>query len=144
MPTTNATVLYVEDDEGDRFFMERAFKADAVISVLRMVPDGLTAIQYLDGSGPYSDRSENPEASFVLLDLNLPELSGFEVLERIRKSQSHTNLPVVIFSSSPDPEDRARANQLGADDFWEKPRRGADFGQIVARIAQRLSQSIRA
>lgn len=139
MAGKTCTVLYVEDEEGDRFFMERAFQAAPFPHVLRMVPDGRAALHYLAGFESYADRAQNPEPDFVLLDLNLPELSGFEVLEWIRKTPPHANLPVVLFTSSTEPRDRDRARKLGADDFWQKPSSGSHFGQIVARIGERLS-----
>ncbi len=76
-----ATVLYVEDEEGDLFFMQAAFRKAGIGQALRSVGNGREAIDYLAGSGPYADRERHPLPTMVLLDLNLPLISGFEVLE---------------------------------------------------------------
>lgn len=99
MAEKHPIVLYVEDDEGDRFFMEHAFKTAGLSSALRMVHDGRAAVQYLAGTGQFADRALHPVPRLVLLDLKLPELSGFEVLEWLRKRSEYASLPVIIFSS---------------------------------------------
>lgn len=137
MVRTGGIVLYVEDDDGDRFFMKRAFDRCGLGAHIRMVGDGRSAIEYLAGAAPYDDRTAYPEPEVVLLDLNLPELSGFEVLDWIRAHHHYAGLPVVIFSSSSSPQDHSKAKDLGADDFWQKPGSSMDYGQIVAALRER-------
>jgi CheY-like chemotaxis protein len=137
MLSPNPTVLYVEDDEGDRFFMERAFAAAGLGSTLRMVPDGEAALEYLSGQGGYANRAQFPLPHFILLDLNLPRVSGFELLEWLRGHPVLNALPVVIFSSSMRDEDRLRAERLGANDYWEKPNSGLQFDKIVTLLRER-------
>jgi CheY-like chemotaxis protein len=130
-------VLYVEDDEGDRFFMEYAFSAAGLSTALRMVPDGRTAIQYLSGMGPFADRSLFPIPSVILIDLNLPEISGFDVLVWLRKHPDYASLPAIIFSSSSHPEDPIKARGFGANDFWRKPANSLHFSRVVDAIRQK-------
>ena len=137
MTQTAPIVLYVEDEEMDRFFMERAFKNEGVGPSLRMVDHGRAAIDYLEGKGDYADRQRYPLPAVVLLDLNLPEVHGFEVLQWIRAHPQYRALPVVIFSSSEREEDQARAKQLGADEFVKKPGSALSFQDVVRRLQER-------
>jgi len=76
-----ATILLVEDDSNDVFLMERAFNKARLANPLKVVRDGEEAISYLLGEGIYADRAEYPMPFMILLDLKMPRLSGFEVLE---------------------------------------------------------------
>ncbi len=144
MAENHSIVLYVEDDEGDRFFMERAFKAAGFPSALRMVPDGRAAVQYLSGTGQFADRALYPVPQLVLLDLKMPELSGFEVLEWIRKRPEYASLPVIIFSSSSHPDDPLKAKALGANDYWQKPANGLYYTQVVDSLREKWLSAVSA
>lgn len=129
-----ASVLYVEDEENDVFFMRRSFRRAGVEQELKTVVDGQAAIDYLSGQGAFADRTEYPLPGLVLLDLNLPILSGFQVLEWIRSQPQHCRLPVIIFSSSARAEDKLRAKELGASDYLEKPGSGLEFGMVFEAL----------
>jgi CheY-like chemotaxis protein len=134
-PTTG-TVLYVEDEECDALFMKRAFAGAALAPALQLVSDGQEAIDYLSGTGPYADRESHPVPAVVLLDLNLPQLHGFEVLKWMRAHPDYAATPVVIFSSSTRDEDRVKARELGANEFVEKPNSGLKFGDVVKQLQE--------
>lgn len=131
------TVLYVEDEECDQLFMRRAFQKAGLAEALRAVGDGREAIDYLAGTGVFTDRGQYPLPSVVLLDLNLPLLSGFEVLEWMKKRPELAALPVVVFSSSTRQDDKLKAAELGASDYVEKPTSGTKFGDVVGRLRER-------
>ena len=116
-----AAILYAEDEANDIFFLELALKTAGSPLALHSVVDGQQAIEYLSGLGHYTDRSLHPLPDLVVLDINMPKLSGLEVLEWIRKKSGLKSLPVVILTSSSRPEDREKAHQLGADDYLLKP-----------------------
>ena len=134
----NGVVLYVEDEESDAFFMQRAFKRAGLDCVLHIVSDGREAIDYLSGKGTYTDRGQHPIPTVVLLDLNLPLISGFKVLEWMRSQPDFRSLPVVIFSSSSDPEDRSKALKRGANELVEKPRSGILFVNVVKGLQEKF------
>lgn len=130
-------VLYAEDEPDDVFFMQAAFRRAGFPSALKTVQNGDQAIAYLSGQPPFSDRTANPRPSVLLLDVNLPLRSGFEVLEWLRTRQDLRDTTVVMFSSSGRPEDRARAQALGANEYLLKPTSGISFSEIALHLKQR-------
>ncbi len=114
--------------------MQRAFNGAGAGSALKIVSDGRAAIDYLSEAANNGDHSSPGPPHLVLLDLKLPQVSGFEVLEWIRRHPTHAALPVVIFSSSAYGEDRRKALALGATDYWPKPGSGLQYTNIVAAI----------
>jgi len=131
------TVLYVEDEENDLLFMQRAFRKAGIGPALRAVGNGQEAIDYLAGNGGFADRARNPLPAVVLLDLNLPVISGFEVLEWLKSQAELSALPVVVFSSSAREEDRRRAFDLGAKEYFEKPNSAFLFSPVVEVLRER-------
>lgn len=140
MASGESIVLYVEDEESDRLLMQFAFEKAGLEPVLRMVTHGQAAIDYLSGTGPYANRAEYPLPALVLLDLNLPEVHGFDVLKWIRSQPAHRELPVVVFTSSAREEDRRRAELLGATDFVQKRVMSDGFDEVVRVFSERWQQ----
>ncbi len=117
----SSTILLVEDDPGDVFRIQRAFRKTNLASSLEVVSDGEKAIYYLSGEELYQDRDRYPLPSLVLLDLKLPRVSGFEVLSWLRNKSNIKHLPVVILTSSDQQVDIERAYTLGANSYLAKP-----------------------
>jgi CheY-like chemotaxis protein len=113
-------LLHVEDDDSVAFLLRAALdEIGASISVYR-VSDGEQALAFLRRSGVYREASQ-PE--IILLDLNLPKVDGWEVLEAIRKDEALREIPVVVCSASSRMEDRERALSAGARRYVVKPAR---------------------
>ena len=129
-------VLYVEDEENDVFFMELAWKRLGLNLPLQVVRNGREAMDYLSGKDRFGDRQEYPLPSLVLLDLNLPMYSGFEVLEWIRGQPALRELRVVILTSSDQKRDIEQAAKLRADDFITKPTAPEELVRIVQRVCE--------
>jgi CheY-like chemotaxis protein len=127
------TVLLVEDDLNDIFLVKRAFKR-LIENPLQVVTDGQEALSYLRGKGKFSNRKEFPMPGLVVLDLKMPRMSGFEVIETVRADDHLRPLPIVIVSASNKPADINRAYRLGANAYMVKP---LDF-----RAVEHLFQSI--
>jgi CheY-like chemotaxis protein len=127
-------ILYVEDEEADVVLLRHVFQKTGIPNPLQAVKDGKLAKDYLAGNPPYDDRSRHPLPGLVLLDLNLPYWSGFEVLEWIRQQPQLQRLPVLVFSSSNRPDDIARAYDLGANGFLVKPNALADLKCLVLAV----------
>ncbi len=127
-------VLYVEDEEFDALFMRRAFVKTGIDCEFHVVGHGQLAVDYLSGRAPFADRTRYPIPTLVLLDLNLPVLSGFDLLHYLREHPEISAPPVVVFSSSARPDDRTKALGMGATDYLEKPSSGLEFTDVAQRL----------
>src|SRR5216117_3858071 len=98
-----ATVfLLVEDDKNDVFLVQREFKGAPANLRIEAVADGAEAIRYLEGEGEYADRINFPLPQVILLDLKMPRVNGFELLDWVRRRAPNPlrTIPVVVMSSS--------------------------------------------
>jgi CheY-like chemotaxis protein len=127
-------VLYVEDDENDAFFMERAFQLAEIGNLLRTVKSGQLAIDYLSGIGKFEGPEKRLSPSLVLLDLKMPLLSGLDVLDWIRSTPSTNTLPVIMFTSSNQNKDIHESYLRGANGFLIKPGKPAELLTVVTGI----------
>ena len=115
-------ILLVEDDEHDIFFMERAMVKANLDPPIHVATNGQDAIDYLRGVGKYPDRATYPLPGCIFLDLKLPFVHGFEVLEWLRSEPPPLrDINVLILTSSPEERDRQRAHELGAKAYLVKP-----------------------
>lgn len=114
-------VLLVEDNPDDAFLMRRALKKTGLELPLHLATDGQIAIDYLRGANEFSDREKYPLPAVVFLDLKLPFVTGFQVLEWIRDHPTLHDLNVVILTSSAEDRDFKRAKQLGVIAYLVKP-----------------------
>lgn len=115
------TILLVEDDANDVFFLRRAIEKMQLPCNARFVEDGEAAVAYLKGAGVYADRLAHPFPVLVTLDLKLPRMSGHEVLQWLRAQPGMRRLPVVILTSSVEPNDINQAYDEGANAYVVKP-----------------------
>ena len=115
------TILLVEDNEDDAFFMRRALTEAGVTAPVVHLEDGRQAIDYLSGANDYADRSNHPQPSILFLDLKLPFKSGLQVLEWLRQQPDLAKLIVIVLTSSNEPVDLKRAYRLGANSYVVKP-----------------------
>ncbi len=128
------TVLLVEDDEDDVFFMKMACQRTGIPHAFHVVANGDEAVEYLAGTGGFADRIKHPFPDLVFLDIKLPKRTGHEVLEWVRTQPGLKNLPVVMLTSSQAVSDVNQAYQLGVTSFLRKIASPAEFGQGVRVI----------
>jgi DNA-binding response OmpR family regulator len=127
------TILQVEDDPNDVFFLQHAMTKAGVANPIQVASDGREAIDYLKGAGKFADRDKYPLPCLVLLDLKLPHVMGLEVLRWIRE-QSGLALIVVMLSASGDDEDTKSAYRLGANAFLVKPTQANKLVEMAKSI----------
>lgn len=130
------TILLVEDNPKDELLTLRALKKCHVVNQVVVVRDGAEALDYLFGTGEYTDRDLDDLPTVVLLDLKLPKIDGLEVLRRIRADESYRLLPIVILTSSDEEQDILSGYELGANSYVRKPVIFADFSRAVADLGR--------
>src|SRR5260370_24271909 len=106
-------VLAAEDEPMDVVLLKRAFATARVPTTIQFVRDGQEAIDYLSGANRYADRNVYPLPDLMLLDIKMPRLNGFEVLDWLRKQPGLKRLPVTMFSGFDLARAIARAHALG-------------------------------
>jgi CheY-like chemotaxis protein len=111
-------VLLVDDDEGDVLMTREAFEHYKIRNRLHVVSDGKQALQFLRRTGPYTDA---PRPGLVLLDVNLPRLSGLEVLAELKRDDELLRIPVIMLTTSQAEQDIERSYSLHANAFISKP-----------------------
>jgi two-component system response regulator len=121
-------ILLVEDNSSDEKLTVLALRKCEVPNEVAVVRDGAEALDYLFATGAYATRDPSALPALVLLDLNLPKISGLEVLRRIRADDRLRALPVVILTSSKEDEDIAQGYAFGANAYVRKP---VDYTQFV-------------
>ena len=131
MKDTQHAILLVEDNPADIQITRRALRDSAMPVQLIVVRDGQEAVDYLLRQGAYANSPDWRRPDLVLLDLNLPRVTGREVLQRIRSSPPLKSVVVVILSTSNRLEDVRDSYALGANTYVAKPQ---DFNRFVSML----------
>src|SRR6266481_5769504 len=134
MITDRSTVLLAEDDPDDVLLTQVAFERARLANPLQVVRDGEEAIAYLSGEGAFSDRNRFPIPILLLLDLQMPKVDGFQVLEWLRTEPISRQMTVAIMTSSDHDPHISRAYELGADSYLIKPPDAAAMIGLVQRL----------
>jgi CheY-like chemotaxis protein len=127
-------ILLVEDNPADIKITERALRDSGIPVDLLVVRDGQEAVEYLLRQGPHADNPAWRRPDLILLDLNLPRLTGREVLERIRARPEMKAVPVVVLTTSHRQEDVQQLYAAGANTYIEKPQDFARFVEVLQTI----------
>jgi two-component system response regulator len=130
---TTRIILLVEDNPSDEALTLRALRKSGISNTVVVTRDGAEALDYLFCTGAYADRSPVEPPAVILMDLNLPKLSGLDALKRIRDHPVTRLLPVVILTSSDEEEDRLRGYEFGANSFVRKP---VEFDKFAIAVQQ--------
>ena len=138
LTTSLPQILLVENNTDDVLLIRRAFEKAELGHQIQTVASGKEAMSYLRGDEPYNDRSRYPIPALVLLDIKMPGMDGFEVLQWIRRQWELAHVCVVMLTSSDEIRDANRAYKLGADSFLVKP---LDF-ENAAELAQSLDKTL--
>ena len=124
-------ILIVEDNPGDVRLIQEALKTSSIDPTLYFTRDGVEATHFLE------TRKHAPSRGFpqlIVLDLNLPQKSGFEVLEYVKRDEMLKRIPVIVLSSSQNPEDVAKAYDLHANCYLIKPANFEAFFNVVKAL----------
>ena len=128
---TDNVILLVEDNEDDEVLTLRALKKHHIANEVVVARDGVEALDYLFGTGAHAGRDTTAQPQVVLLDLNLPRISGHDVLKRVRADSRTKHVPVVVLTSSKEDEDVLQSYSAGANAYVRKP---VEFGEFTDAV----------
>jgi CheY-like chemotaxis protein len=129
----SVTILLVEDDPGHARLIEKNMRRSSFTNDIVVVSDGQTALDFIRGEGEYAGRKP-PSPLLILLDLNLPVLDGYQVLERLKSDERTQRIPVIILTSTEDAREVERCYELGCNIYVTKPVSYEQFSEAIARI----------
>lgn len=133
---SDCVLLYVEDDDATAYLFQVALQHTDLAPQLFRVTDGEQALAFLMGIGAYSNA---PRPDLILLDLNLPRKSGFDVLAEVKSDPRLRDISVVVFSSSTLPYDREKSLVLGATGYLHKDGDLDGFIQAADSVCRMMS-----
>ena len=130
------TMLLVEDNPRDVRLTQRAFARADLPHDLRVVRDGDEALAYLNREENYKEPQTSPRPDLILLDLNLPRMSGHELLNVLKQDQRFRQIPVIVLTTSGRPDDVRLAYEAGANAYILKPVEFARFTEVMEHLGK--------
>lgn len=127
------TIIMIEDDDGHARLIERNIRRSGVNNEIVPFTDGTTAVRYLfgaDGSG----LERKGEALLILLDLNLPDMGGIEILQRVKENKHLKSSPVVVLTTTDDSQEIRRCYELGCNVYITKPVNYESFANAIRQL----------
>jgi CheY-like chemotaxis protein len=131
-------ILLVEDDPGHARLIEKNLRRANITNEVTTVGDGQEALDYLFGEGEYAG-NERPSPLLVLLDLNLPVLDGYQVLQRMKADERTKRIPVIVLTTTDDAREVARCYELGCNVYITKPVEYERFCEAIQKFGLLLS-----
>ena len=134
MNTANVVeILIVEDSPADLELALRALKKANLTNHIQVARDGLEAIEFIFCEGVHAGRQMGDGPRVILLDLKLPKIDGLEVLKRIKSDPRTSGIPVVVLTSSKEPNDVLEGYKLGVNSYIVKP---VNFERFAAAVQE--------
>jgi len=127
------TILVVEDDDGHARLIERSLDRAGLNNPICRLDDGRRALEYIFREGEFAER-ERGRPLLILLDLDLPGVDGFGVLERMKSDDNAKRIPVIILSTTGHPNDIDRCYALGCNVYVVKPLSYERFNEAIRRL----------
>lgn len=123
-------VIVADDDTDDQFMLKEAFSSLNFDKEICSVENGEDLLDFLNKKGKYA-RVSLPIPKLILLDLNMPKIDGRQCLRMIRENKEFCKIPIVIFSTSNNPEDISQSYELGANSYIIKPYSYNELVEII-------------
>ena len=126
-------IVMVEDDDGHAKLIEKNLRRAGISNEITHLNTGSKAINYLFENG------REGQQMLILLDLNLPEVDGYEILERLKKDENTKNLPVIVLTTTDNPKEINRCYDLGCNVYITKPVEYESFSAAIQKLGLMLS-----
>ena len=136
-----SVILLIEDNKDHATLIQIALKKLYPEALITWVEDGEMALHYISCTGKFLEKNTAPQPTLILLDLNLPKLDGFTILNRIRTNPVLKSVPICILTTSCNPDDIKRCYSEGADTFLTKPSSYLDLKNILKQLNRNLTNS---
>ena len=127
-------ILLIEDNEYEAKLTIHNFKKHNLANHLVHLKNGALAADFIFATGDYRDRDMSIQPKIILLDINLPLISGMEILQMIKNDERTKNIPVVILTSSRDSQDISQGYTLGANSYIVKPVEYKAFSKTITEL----------
>lgn len=127
------TIIMVEDDEGHARLIERNIRRSGVNNEIMPFTNGTDAVNYMFGSDG-TGINHKGQALLILLDLNLPDMTGIEILRRVKENQYLKCAPVVVLTTTDDSQEIKRCYELGCNVYITKPVDYAGFTDAIRQL----------
>src|SRR4030042_5762230 len=129
----DVTILLAEDDPGHARLIEKNLRRANVKNEIVFATNGQEAIDYLFCEGKYANKKRASQM-LVLLDLNMPVLDGYQVLERLKVDERTKRIPVIILTTTDDPREVKRCYELGCNVYITKPVDAEQFAEAMRKL----------
>lgn len=129
-------ILLIEDNPDDVRLVSEAFEESKIVNKVVHLKDGADALDYIYHEGAYSQAPADKLKKIIMLDLNMPRVSGLEVLRKIKSDEQTKEIPVVVFTSSDEDPNLSQCFRLGVNAYVVKP---VDFEQFKKAINKSIS-----
>ena len=114
-------IMLVEDDEGHQVLIKENLRAGGIVNEVIYMKDGQEALDYLMRRGKWQDPAKSPRPGLMLLDIKMPKVDGFSVLEKVKADPQLRLIPVLMLASTDDQAEINRCYNLGANSYIVKP-----------------------
>jgi CheY-like chemotaxis protein len=130
---TPVTIIMIEDDDGHARLIERNIRRSGVNNAILPFTSGTAALRYLFGSNG-SGLEHKGQALLILLDLNLPDMAGIDILRRVKEDKYLKSTPVVVLTTTDDSQEIKRCYELGCNVYITKPVNYESFANAIRQL----------
>ena len=134
-------VLLAEDNDSDLIFLQRAIRKAGVSVSLQLVRNGEEAVNYLLGEGNYANQERYPLPMLIISNMKMPRMNGLELLTWVKQQPNFKHLPVIVMSSSEDPDEMNQVTTLGGSAYFVKTSSLDMLAEIVKKMISFLPRS---
>lgn len=130
------TLVMIEDDEGHAHLIKKNLERAGIGNELIHLANGAKAIEFFFGKDTENDKHDK---TLVLLDLNLPEIDGYEILRRLKKEERTKAIPIIVLTTTDNPKEVDRCYELGCNVYITKPVEYDNFSDAIRKLGLMLA-----